>query len=133
MPASPPFLTPACIVKLFIDLLSTIPGARDLQISLCRDCIEWSKAEKRIFLRQSLETRLAALYLQNRQYHDAVALTSALLHELKKLDDKMLLVEVQLLESRVFLELKNYSKSRVRKLYILLMFCVTFMPYFALF
>ena len=37
---------------------------------------------------------------------------SKLLKELKKLDDKMLLVEVQLLESKIYHSLKNIPKSR---------------------
>ena len=37
---------------------------------------------------------------------------TVLLKELKKLDDKALLVEVQLLESRVYQKLGNIPKSR---------------------
>lgn len=46
-------------------------------------------------------------------YHDALTLINSLLKELKRLDDKMVLVEVQLLESRVCHALRNLSKSRV--------------------
>ena len=52
-------------------------------------------------------------YLQNKQYGDALRLIGSLLTELKRLDDKMLLVEVQLLESKVCLELRNLPKSKV--------------------
>jgi len=52
-------------------------------------------------------------------YHDALNLINSLLKELKRLDDKMVLVEVQLLESRVCHALRNLPKSRVVfKLYI---------------
>lgn len=44
---------------------------------------------------------------------------SKLLKELKKLDDKVLLVEVQLLESKVYQELSNIPKSR----YVLQLSC----------
>jgi hypothetical protein len=40
-----------------------------------------------------------------------------LLKELKRLDDKMLLMEVQLLESKAYYALKNIPKSRVRKFF----------------
>ena len=40
---------------------------------------------------------------------------SKLLKELKKLDDKALLVEVQLLESKVYHNLSNIPKSRFEK------------------
>jgi 26S proteasome regulatory subunit N6 len=50
--------------------------------------------EKRTFLRQSLEARLIALYFDTKQYPEALLLGATLLKELKKLDDKYLLVEV---------------------------------------
>lgn len=97
-----------------IDFFSTIPDCLPLQIEVCRENIEWAINEKRIFLKQSLETRLVALYLDNKMYHQALDLISQLLKELKRLDDKMMLVEVQLLESRACHALRNIPKSRVR-------------------
>jgi len=63
-------------------------------------------------LKQSLETRLVSLYLENQQFQDALSLINTLLAELKRLDDKMVLVEVLLLESRVHHSLRNIPKSR---------------------
>lgn len=45
-------------------------------------------------------------------YYDALTLINSLLRELKKLDDKLVLVEVQLLESQVYHALGNQPKSR---------------------
>jgi 26S proteasome regulatory subunit N6 len=45
-------------------------------------------------------------------YHESLGLISLLLKELKRLDDKMVLVEVQLLESRVCYALRNIPKAR---------------------
>ena len=64
-------------------------------------------------MKQALETRLVALYLDNKMYSDSLALIATLLKELKKLDDKMVLVEVQLLESRVCHALRNLPKAKV--------------------
>nr|NVI77751.1 regulatory particle non-ATPase 6 [Cucujiformia] len=77
-----------------------------------KECIEWAKEERRTFLRQSLEARLVALYFDTGMYAEALALGSALLKELKKLDDKNLLVEVQLLESKTYHALSNLPKAR---------------------
>lgn len=52
-------------------------------------------------------------YLESKMYTEALALIAELLRELKRLDDKMALVEVQLLESRCCLDLKNIPKSKV--------------------
>ena len=63
-------------------------------------------------MRLSLQTRLVGLYLESQKYHDALQLSTTLLRELRRLDDKMVLVEVQLLESRVYHALRNIPKSR---------------------
>eukprot|EP00729_Bicosta_minor_P008082 gene8082-19094_t len=85
--------------KLFRHLLTEfikIDGVLDEQVALCLESIEWTKSEKRQFLRQTLEIMLASLHLK----------------ELKRLDDKLQLVEVQLMESKAYYALSNYPKSR---------------------
>nr|MBE5727089.1 regulatory particle non-ATPase 6 [Cucujiformia] len=77
-----------------------------------KECIEWAKEERRTFLRQSLEARLVALYFDTGMFSEALTLGSILLKELKKLDDKNLLVEVQLLESKTYHALSNLPKAR---------------------
>ena len=95
-----------------IDLFSAIPNTTETQIEVTKDCISWSVTEKRTFMRLSLQTRLVGLYLESAKYHDALQLSTTLLKELRRLDDKMVLVEVQLLESRVYHALRNIPKSR---------------------
>ncbi|KAL8768237.1 MAG: hypothetical protein Q9209_005467 [Squamulea sp. 1 TL-2023] len=102
----------AKIVRQLLDLLSAIPNTVDIQISTTKSCIEWAISERRSFLRQNLETRLVSLYMQKQSYYDALTLINGLLKELKKLDDKLVLVEVQLLESRVYHALGNQPKAR---------------------
>merc|ERR1712001_36097 len=97
------------LVDMFLEMERSEPrGEREVQ--LCKECIEWAKEERRTFLRQSLESRLVGLYFETERYQEAIALGSILLKELKKLDDKNLLVEVQLLESKTYLIGKS-SKS----------------------
>lgn len=100
------------LVRTLIDLFSAIPDTSQTQIEVTKDCIAWAVTEKRTFMRLSLQTRLVALYLDSQKYHEALQLSTTLLKELRKLDDKMVLVEVQLLESRVFHALRNIPKSR---------------------
>ncbi|ORY44783.1 PCI-domain-containing protein [Rhizoclosmatium globosum] len=102
----------ARVVKSLIDHFSNIPGALDTQVKVCKEFIDWAVAEKRIYLKQSLETRLAALYLDNKMYADSLSLVGALNKELKRLDDKSVLMEVQLLESRVHHATRNLPKAR---------------------
>uniref|UniRef100_A0A060SWK1 ARAD1A02024p n=1 Tax=Blastobotrys adeninivorans TaxID=409370 RepID=A0A060SWK1_BLAAD len=102
----------AKIIRNLIDLIAQIPDTLDIQIATTKDSIEWAVAENRNFLRQSLETRLIGLYLQKTSYNDAITLINKLLKELKRLDDKLMLVEVQLLEAKVYHALRNIPKSR---------------------
>lgn len=53
--------------------------------------------------------------LETSQYKPALSLIDTLLTELKRLDDKMILTEVHLLESRVYRGIGNLAKAKVRK------------------
>ncbi|KAG2431646.1 hypothetical protein HYH02_013223 [Chlamydomonas schloesseri] len=102
----------AKLVRSIIDSIAKVPGSTQLQVEVCRSQVEWAKAEKRTFLRQRIELRLASLYMQTKDYPAALALISTLLSEVKKLDDKLLLVDIYLLESKVNHALRNVPKAR---------------------
>lgn len=102
----------AKLVRSLVDLFLDMEAGTGIEVQLCKECIDWAKQEKRTFLRQSLEARLIALYFDTGMYTDALQLGSQLLRELKKLDDKNLLVEVQLLESKTYHALSNLPKAR---------------------
>jgi 26S proteasome regulatory subunit N6 len=52
-----------------------------LQLEVCAEQVEWAKTEKRTFLRQRIEARLANLYLSMKDYSSALSLISRLLTE----------------------------------------------------
>jgi 26S proteasome regulatory subunit N6 len=128
-------LTLSIKVRNLLSLFSGIPNSQQTQIAVLNDNIEWAKREKRIFLKQSLETRLISLYVSNicrfrlllsliivvfarqletQQHKPALVLIETLLTELRRLDDKMILTEVHLLESRVYRGIGNLAKAKVR-------------------
>lgn len=49
----------ARLVRSLLDLFLDMEAATGQEVELCLECIEWAKAEKRTFLRQALEVRLA--------------------------------------------------------------------------
>lgn len=102
----------AKLVRSLVDLFLDLESKSKLEIPLCLECIQWAKDEQRTFLRQSLEARLVALYYDRKMHTEALNLGSTLLKELKKLEDKNLLVEVQLLESKTYHALSNLPKAR---------------------
>ncbi|XP_043911170.1 26S proteasome non-ATPase regulatory subunit 11 isoform X2 [Protopterus annectens] len=95
-----------------LSLIQRYWACHQRKVELCLECIEWAKSEKRTFLRQALEARLVSLYFDTKRYQEALQLGSQLLRELKKMDDKALLVEVQLLESKTYHALSNLPKAR---------------------
>lgn len=102
----------AKIVRGLLDAVSKAENAAELQFALCHDTIQWCRDEKRTFLRQRVEGRLAVLYLNHARYADALSTVNELLREVKRLDDKAHLLEIQLLESRIHHALRNIPKSR---------------------
>ncbi|SPO25788.1 probable 26S proteasome non-atpase regulatory subunit Rpn6 [Ustilago trichophora] len=102
----------AKLVRTLIDYFHDIPGSQQTQIQVAKENAEWAKSEKRIFLKQNLETKLIGLYFENKNYREALPLIDTLLRELKKLDDKMILTEVHLLESKVNHAISNLPKAK---------------------
>lgn len=102
----------AKIVRTVIDKLGDVPNTADQQISLCQEYIEWCRTERRAFLRQRIQTKLAVLLLKRGSYQAALTLLGELQSEVKKLDDKQLLVEIFLAESWVHHALRNIPKAK---------------------
>ena len=102
----------AKLVRQLVDMFLQLDAKTGQEVQLCQNCIEWAKEEKRTFLRHSLEIRLVALFYDTKRYSEALKLIAELLKEIKKMDDKSLLVEIQLLESKTYYALSNLQKAR---------------------
>lgn len=101
----------AKIVRTLIDMVART-GESAIQVNLCKETIEWCNQEKRTFLRHRVETRLAGLYLTLEKYELALTVLTQLLKEAKKMDDKLLLVEIHLIECKTHFRLENIPKSK---------------------
>ncbi|TGZ74132.1 hypothetical protein CRM22_001106, partial [Opisthorchis felineus] len=62
------------LVRTLVDLFLNLEAGTGREIDLCRECIQWANEERRVFLRQALETRLIGLYYENGHYEDALKL-----------------------------------------------------------
>jgi 26S proteasome regulatory subunit N6 len=103
----------AKVVRQVLDIVCTAaPSAMDMQESVARSIIRWTEQEKRSFLRQRVEAKLASILFQQNKYVESLELCDRLLMELKKLDDKQLLVETHLLESQIHFALRNVPKAK---------------------
>jgi 26S proteasome regulatory subunit N6 len=102
----------ANLIRTLLDYFNSIPDSQNTQITVLKENIDWATAEKRMFLKHSLETRLVSLFIQTSQFKTAIKLIDTLLSELKRLDDKLILTEVHLLESKVYRSIGNLAKSK---------------------
>jgi 26S proteasome regulatory subunit N6 len=109
-------ITKAKTAKVVRAVLETVcglaPAELDMQAQVCTNIVSWCVSEKRTFLRQRVEAKLASVLFQQDKYAEALALLDNLLMELKKLDDKNLLVEVHLVESKVHHGLRGMAKAK---------------------
>jgi predicted negative regulator of RcsB-dependent stress response len=60
---------PAALHTVHAHLQTTPPRQ---QVAVCKEQVEWAIAEKRTFLRQRIQLRLASLYLDTAEYQDAL-------------------------------------------------------------
>jgi len=100
------------IVRALIDEVSLIEGAAATVIQLCKDSIEWAETGNRTFLRLSLQGKLAASYYETEQYQESLKIITPLLREVRKMDDKRLLVSLHLIESKVQHAQHHLPKAR---------------------
>merc|ERR1712232_1363251 len=62
--------------------------------------------------RHRMESKLASILFAKKEYSDALSLITSLLLELKKLDDKQLLVETHLIEAKIYHALRSLPKAK---------------------
>jgi hypothetical protein len=86
-------------------------GEENIPETQSRDKIGWH-VRMIISLRHPSYSAFPVRYLEIQQYKPAIALIDTLLTELKRLDDKMILTEVHLLESRVYRGIGNLAKAK---------------------
>lgn len=101
----------AKVVRQVLDIVCAKSDAT-MQEQVAQSILKWCKEEKRSFLRQRVESKLAAIFFKQLRYVESLELCDQLLLELKKLDDKQLLVETHLLEAKIHFALHNLPKSK---------------------
>lgn len=99
-------------IRMMIDMLFEIEGSDKILSDLCYEFIEMAKNDKNAILRQRLEFKLATAQYRSFNFQESLTLVTQLLTEVRKLDDKPLLVECYLLESKIHHGLFNLSKAR---------------------
>lgn len=103
----------ARVIRQVLDLVcELVPEQFGAQEAICRQIIAWCTEQKRSFLRQRVEAKLATVLYSKNDYQGSLELIDELLVQLKKLDDKQLLVETHLIESKVHFALRGFQKAK---------------------
>jgi len=103
----------AKVVRAVLDMVCNLaPDELEMQAEISRSVIEWTRREKRSFLRQRVEAKLTSILVEQKDFGPALTLVDRLLFELKKLDDKQLLVETHLMEAKIHFGLRNVPKAK---------------------
>lgn len=102
----------AKITKGLVDYIAKVPGSERLQIELSQWLVEWCVTEKRTYLKHRMELRLATLLLEVGEPDRAMRIIEPILVEVRKADDKLLLVELYLLESKINYKIRNFAKAK---------------------
>merc|ERR1719491_1020893 len=102
----------AKVVRAVLDIICDHTPSLPLQAKICRSILSWCETQKRTFLRQRVESRLASVLFQIGDYKEALDLVDNLLTELKRLDDKQLLVEAHLVECKIHHGLRGFARAK---------------------
>ncbi|VWU49223.1 26S proteasome regulatory subunit RPN6 [Hepatocystis sp. ex Piliocolobus tephrosceles] len=74
--------------------------------------MNWAHEKKRNFLRCRIEVKIIILFILKQKYKTALTLIERLLKEVKKVDDKTLLLELYIVETKIYMLLKNSTKMK---------------------
>ncbi|AIN95208.1 proteasome regulatory non-ATPase subunit 6, putative [Leishmania panamensis] len=82
------------------------------QEAICLETVDWARKERRTFLRHRLQLRYVEILFAENRKNDALASLSALLKEVRRLDDRTLLLDIYLLESKLYYAVMDIQKAR---------------------
>ncbi|EZG43646.1 putative 26S proteasome non-ATPase regulatory subunit [Gregarina niphandrodes] len=102
----------ARIAKITRSLIDRVENCPDLQVQLCQETIGWCQDENRTFLKHRLQTKLAVLLNDLGRYQEGLEMLPGLLSEVKKIDDKLLLVEIYLTEAKLNYNVRHIPRAK---------------------
>ncbi len=102
----------AKIVRVLYEKLLAVEGGLEAAVETGKEIIDWCIKEKRTFLKHRMQTKLASVYLELRKYSEALKTIDAVLYEVRKLEDMLLLVDIHLVETKIYIALENIPKAK---------------------
>lgn len=102
----------ARLIRVMLDVFLDTDLDRNEAIKLCVECVEWARNDKKTFLCQIFEIKLASFLFETNRLTEAVELSERLVADLKKMSYKDELIEILIVLCRVYYVMGNYKKCR---------------------
>ncbi len=96
-------------------LMSKIKNRRDLFdkiVSVCKDIITFCEQSNNISMKSKIQIRLAEIYLINRSLNQALDTIQKTMVDLRRYEDNLGLIEIQLIESKIHYLNKGIAKAK---------------------
>ncbi len=103
------------LIKLTDKLIGKLKKNHDLFSELeklCEELINFCQKTNNISMKNRIETRLAEIYFINQKFQQALDLCNKVVFDLKRYEDNLGLIQLLLLESRIYYATKGISKSK---------------------
>ena len=82
-------------------------------VDLCKEISKFCEDSNNISMKNKIQTRLCQLHLINSNYKPGLELIMKTLLDLKKYDDNLGLIEIQLIESKIHFNTMGIAKAKV--------------------
>lgn len=103
------------LIKLIVRLLTEVENNRDLGkdlVSLIKSIIEYCEKSNNISMKNKLNIKLSEVYLINEDYKTGLDVINKTLVDLKRYEDNLGLIEIQLIESKIHHKSKGIIKAK---------------------
>lgn len=79
---------------------------------MCESLIEYCIREKKTYLKHKIQIRLATLFHSIEKFTKGLEIVEGIVSDVRKADDKHLLLEIYLIESKLYFGLSNLAKAK---------------------
>lgn len=111
--AGPSKITLARLFKVFLEAVGAADDdKREVELQVSNEVLAWATRENKAFLRTKLIVRVAELHYLRGEVLKARDLIAPIVAEATAVDDKALLIEVQLLESKILASWGDWAKAK---------------------
>ena len=103
------------LVKLMVKLISKIENIKELfptLLGLIKEIIDLCNKSNNISMRNKMNIKLSEIYLINEEYKTGLEVISKTLVDLKRYEDNLGLIEIQLIESKIHYKSKGIVKAK---------------------